>query len=119
MPHIGMRWLGVHSSGESAISGLPMVEKRPQIPLSNARRLVEGSIESTWIGEEDSRFPEVVKRVHHILGRGQSGGCPPCWKGVVGLTENDLKSQWVVAGGSSRAQTRALPMGKRNHVPRR
>ncbi len=57
---------------KSATFGLPSAKKPPQIPLNDARGLVEGSIESSWAEEEVSSSPKVVERLHHISGRGQS-----------------------------------------------
>ena len=54
MPFIEMRWLEVLL--------------RPQIPLNDAMGLVEGSIESSCIGEDILRSSEVVKRLHHMSG---------------------------------------------------
>ncbi len=100
-----------------ATFGLSTAGKRPQIPLNDARGLVKGSIESSWAGEEVSRSPEVTRGLHHTLGRGQSWGLSNRLIGVVGVTENDLKSQRIVMEGPSRAQTRAPQAGKRFHVP--
>ncbi len=74
MTRIEMRWLGVHLGSESANFGLPAVEKRPQIPLSDGRKLVEDSMDSSWIGEEIPRSPEVIKVMGHTSGGGQSCG---------------------------------------------
>ena len=73
MPRLETRWLGVLSSGKSAIFGLPTVEKRAQIPLSDASRLVEGSIESSWIGKEIPRSGGGQSNASHIGERPKLG----------------------------------------------
>ena len=62
---------GLTAMAKSPISGLPTVEKRPQIPLNHARWLVKGSIKNSWAGEEVSRSPEVTRGLHHTPGRGR------------------------------------------------
>ncbi len=119
MTRVEMRWPGVRPGRQSANFGLPAVEKRPQIILSGGRKLVDGSTDSSWIGKGIPRSLEVIKEMRHASGEGQSGGHPPGSSEVVKLTENDLKSQPIVAGGPSRAQTQALLVGERFHVPRR
>ena len=115
-----MRWLEVHSSVKNAVLGLLLVEKRPQIRLYDVRKLIDGSIESSWIREEEiPRSPEVVKRMHHTSGEGQSWGSFTRLADGVGSTENDLKSQPKVVGGPSRAQARAPQARKRFHVPQK
>ncbi len=87
--------------------GYPLAEKLPQIALSDATGLVEGSIESSWIGEQISRSPEVVpKNASHIGGRPKSGAIHHAGRGG-GFTENELKSQSIVVEGPSRTQTQA------------
>ena len=66
-------------------------EKWSQIALSDARKLVEGSIESSWIGEQISRSPEVIRRMRHTSGGDQSRGSSSRLAEVVMFTENDLK----------------------------
>ena len=75
MPRVEIRWLGVHPSGKSAVFGLSAVAKRPQSPVSDDRKLVEGSMGSSWIGQEIPRSPEVIRRMRHT-----SGGHPPGWQ---------------------------------------
>ncbi len=57
--------------------------------------------------------------MRHTSGEGQSWERPTKLAEVVGSTDIDLKSESIVAGGPSSAQTQALLVGERFHVPRR
>ncbi len=80
MTHVEVGWLGVHPDRENANFGLPAVGKRPQITLSGGRKLVDGSTDSSWIGEEIPRSPEVIKEVRRSSGGGPSWGDPAGWQ---------------------------------------